>query len=68
MIQSNTHSRFAAGMGEGIKKIMKRKRIITVHQFSLHQVGEFFGGLEVGTGLGGGTGHLVVTADEGFGE
>ena len=38
------------------------------NQSSLHQVGEFFAGFEVGTGLGGGAGHLVVTADESFGE
>ena len=29
---------------------------------------EFFGGLEAGTGLGRGSGHLVVATDEGLGE
>ena len=38
------------------------------HQSSLHQVGEFFAGLEAGTGFGGGAGHLAVAADEGLGE
>ena len=31
--EKNTHSRFAAGMGEGIKKIMKRKRKIIGEEF-----------------------------------
>lgn len=29
---------------------------------------EFFGGLEAGTGLGCGSGHLVVATDEGLGK
>ena len=67
-----------------IRKLIKLKQVLdyTAHratfisnqqsvisnQSSLHQVGEFFAGLEVGIGLGGGAGHLVVTTDEGFGE
>ena len=47
---------------------IRHQQSIISHQQSLHQVGEFFAGFEVGTGLGSGAGHLVVATDEGFGE
>ena len=47
---------------------ISNQQSVISNRSSLHQVGEFFAGLEVWTGLGGGAGHLVVATDEGFGE